>query len=139
MEPKGAKGVEYIVDMKKNAESNGRGGKEGEYVTIYKGPEASLTKKDFQQATDYTFRIRTLCGNDESEWKSAQARTQKISIPNNLKARTLSSDTISLSWEPVESKGGKAVKYCLEMRWEKKKRGAVVDLLRFTMEQRQSM
>ena len=103
--------VRYVVGMKSGADRK--------YREMYNGTDTSLTGSRLQHDTEYMFRVRTLCENRASNWSEAAAcRTQKISVPTSLAVRATSWDEVEVSWKPVVSKSGKAVRYVVVMKKE---------------------
>ena len=106
------KAVGYVIEMK--------GDKESEFTEIYKGAETKFTRTKLHQDTVYGFRVRTVCGNESSEWSVvAKEKTQKVPVPMGLKTESISLDTINLSWVPVAAKSDVVIKYAVEMKKER--------------------
>ena len=72
---------------------------------IFWKPETSntLTKVGLLPDTEHTFRVRTIHERVMGEWSDAvRGRTKKLPAPSNVKAKSESWDSITLTWDVVE-------------------------------------
>ena len=103
---------------------------DGEEVFWKPGTSNTFTKEGLLPDTEHAFRVRTIHERVMGEWSNtARERTKKLLVPSNVKAKSESLDSITLTWDDdlmassyqIAVDGGRSLERVMTNTFRKKK------------------